>query len=176
MDFSRVFTFNLDEYYPVVPDHPQSYHRYMREALLDHVNLPAEQVHIPDGTVQRAHVAAHCAAYEAAIDELGGIDLQILGLGRSGHIGFNEPGSTAASRTRLIELDAITRRDAAADFGSEDAVPHEAITMGIARRFSTPPRSCWWPAGRTRQPPYGACWRRRSHRSCRRLTSGGTAT
>ncbi len=132
VDFSRVFTFNLDEYYPMVPDHPQSYHRYMREALLDHVNLPAEQVHIPDGTVQRAHVAAHCAAYEAAIDELGGIDLQILGLGRSGHIGFNEPGSTAASRTRLIELDAITRRDAAADFGSQDAVPHEAITMGIA--------------------------------------------
>ncbi len=132
VDFARVFTFNLDEYYPMEPRHPQSYHRYMREVLVDHVNLPPEQVHIPDGTVPRKHVAAHCAAYEAAIDELGGIDLQILGLGRNGHIGFNEPGSNAASRTRLVELEAVTRQDAAPNFGSEVAVPREAITMGIA--------------------------------------------
>ncbi len=131
VDFSRVFTFNLDEYYPIAPGHPLSFHRYMREHFLDHVNLPPEQAHIPDGTVPRQDIAAHCAAYEAAIDELGGIDLQILGIGRNGHIGFNEPGSSADSRTRLVELDTLTRQDAARDFGSVEDTPREAITMGV---------------------------------------------
>jgi len=132
IDFSGVITFNLDEYYPMSPDSIHSYRRYMMENLFDHVNIAPENIHIPDGAVPREKLLEHCQAYEAAIKELGGIDYQILGIGRSGHIGFNEPGSPPESRTRLIMLDTITRRDAAADFFGEDNVPLEAITMGIA--------------------------------------------
>ena len=132
LDFSNVVTFNLDEYFPMEQGNLQSYHRFMRENLFDHVNVPAEQIHIPRGDIPRAQVDEHCAAYEAAIAAAGGIDFQLLGVGRSGHVGFNEPGSGHDSRTRLIYLDTITRSDAASDFFGEENVPPEAITMGVA--------------------------------------------
>ena len=132
LDFSRVITFNLDEYYPMGPDRPHSYRRYMWENLFAHVNVVPANVHIPDGSVPRERLAEHAAAYERAIADVGGIDFQLLGIGKSGHIGFNEPGSSADSRTRLVTLDMITRKDAAADFFGEDNVPREAITMGVA--------------------------------------------
>src|SRR6059036_363445 len=132
VDFARVVTFNLDEYYPMPPDSPHSYRRYMWENLFAHVNIRPEQVHIPDGGVPRETFAEHCAAYERAIVEAGGIDFQMLGIGKSGHIGFDEPGSSADSRTRLVTLDTVTRKDASADFFGEDNVPREAITMGVA--------------------------------------------
>src|SRR2546421_79133 len=132
VDFAAVTTFNLDEYYPMVPDSPHSYRRYMWENFFAHVNIKPESVHIPDGSTPRERLAEHCAAYEQAIVQAGGIDVQILGLGKSGHIGFNEPGSSPDSRTRLVTLDTVTRRDAAADFFGEDNVPREAITMGVA--------------------------------------------
>src|SRR5947208_281870 len=132
VDFSHVVTFNLDEYYPMVPDSPNSYRRYMWENLFAHVNIRPENVHIPDGGTPRERLEEHCAAYERAIGEAGGIDFQILGIGKSGHIGFNEPGSPPDSRTRLVMLDTVTRKDAAADFFGEDNVPREAITMGVA--------------------------------------------
>jgi len=132
VDFSRVVTFNLDEYYPMPPTSPHSFRRYMQENLFDHINLPPAQAHVPDGGTPRERLAEACAAYERAIAAAGGIDFQLLGIGQSGHIGFNEPGSTADSRTRLVTLDTITRRAAAADFFGEDNVPREAITMGVA--------------------------------------------
>ncbi|MEJ2238893.1 MAG: glucosamine-6-phosphate deaminase, partial [Gemmatimonadales bacterium] len=132
VDFSRVITFNLDEYYPMSPSSIHSYRMFMRENFFSHVNLDPANTHVPDGSVPRSELAAHCEAYENSIREAGGIDFQILGIGRSGHIGFNEPGSPPESRTRLITLDTITRKDAAADFFGEDNVPAEAITMGIA--------------------------------------------
>ncbi|NIN71716.1 MAG: glucosamine-6-phosphate deaminase [Gemmatimonadetes bacterium] len=132
VDFSQVVTFNLDEYYPMSPYSIHSYRLYMMENLFAHINLDPRNIHIPDGSVPRKKLEAHCQAYEDAIREAGGIDFQILGIGRSGHIGFNEPGSSPDSRTRLITLDTITRRDAASDFFGEDNVPLEAITMGIA--------------------------------------------
>ena len=132
VDFSRVVTFNLDEYYPMPADSPHSYGRYMWENLFAHVNIRREHVHIPDGSVPRERLVEHCDAYERAIAEAGGIDLQLLGIGKSGHIGFNEPGSSQDSRTSLAILDTVTRKDAAADFFGEDNVPREAITMGVA--------------------------------------------
>jgi glucosamine-6-phosphate deaminase len=132
LDFSGVVTFNLDEYYPMAADSIHSYHRYMWENLFEHINVDPEKVHIPPGTVPREEVEAACAAYEQAIRDAGGIDFQLLGIGKTGHIGFNEPGSGVDSRTRLIPLDTVTRRDAAADFFGEDNVPTEAITMGVA--------------------------------------------
>jgi glucosamine-6-phosphate deaminase len=132
LSFAKVVTFNLDEYHPMPPDSIHSYHRYMRENLFDHIDLPAGAAHLPPGEVPREEVEAACAAYEAAIEAAGGIDFQILGIGKTGHIGFNEPGSGVGSRTRLIALDTVTRRDAAADFFGEDNVPTEAITMGVA--------------------------------------------
>ncbi|GMV96274.1 MAG: glucosamine-6-phosphate deaminase [Phycisphaerae bacterium] len=131
LDFSRVITFNLDEYYPMPPDSIQSYRRWMRENFFDHVNVPPGNVHIPDGTIPESQVPAWCADYEARIKAAGGIDIQLLGIGRTGHIGFNEPGSSPESTTRLITLDAVTRRDAAADFFGEANVPRRAITMGV---------------------------------------------
>src|SRR5438046_222393 len=110
VDLSRVVTFNLDEYYPMPPDSPHSYRRYMWENLFAHVNIRPEQVHIPDGGVPRETLAEHCAAYERAIAEAGGIDFQMLGIGKSGHIGFNEPGSSSDERTRLVTLDTVTRK------------------------------------------------------------------
>ncbi|HEU0016605.1 MAG TPA: glucosamine-6-phosphate deaminase [Longimicrobium sp.] len=132
LDFSNVVTFNLDEYYPMAPDSIHSYHRYMWENLFEHINIPRQNVHVPDGTVPRERVEEYCAAYEQAIRDAGGLDFQLLGIGKTGHIGFNEPGSGVESRTRLIALDTVTRRDAAADFFGEDNVPTEAVTMGVA--------------------------------------------
>src|SRR5712692_2297644 len=114
VDFASVVTFNLDEYYPMPPDSPHSYRRYMWENLFAHVNIKPDNVHIPDGSTPREHLTEHCAAYERAIAQVGGIDFQILGIGKSGHIGFNEPGSPADSRTRLVTLDIVTRKDASA--------------------------------------------------------------
>ena len=132
LSFARVVTFNLDEYYPMEPNRLQSYHRFMREHLFDQINIAAANVHLPSGMVARDELGAHCAGYEAAIKAAGGIDLQLLGIGKTGHIGFNEPGSGSRSRTRLVTLDAVTRRDAAADFFGEEFVPREAVTMGVS--------------------------------------------
>ena len=132
LSFTNVVTFNLDEYYPMAPGIIHSYHRFMWENLFDHVDIPREQVHIPRGDVPREQVEAECRRYEDEIEKAGGIDFQILGVGKTGHIGFNEPGSGIESRTRLVHLDAVTRRDAAADFFGEEFVPREAVTMGVA--------------------------------------------
>jgi len=132
LDFSNVVSFNLDEYYPMEPESIHSYHRYMRENLFDHINIPRDRAHLPPGNIGRARVEEACQEYEDAIRAAGGIDFQILGIGKTGHIGFNEPGSGVGSRTRLIALDTVTRRDAAADFFGEDNVPTEAVTMGVA--------------------------------------------
>ncbi len=132
LSFRNVITFNLDEYWPMPASSIHSYHRFMWENLFSHVDIDPSRVHIPDGTWTRDALAARCQAYEDAIAAAGGIDFQLLGIGKTGHIGFNEPGSGEGSRTRLIHLDAVTRRDAAADFFGEANVPREAITMGIA--------------------------------------------
>lgn len=132
LDFSNVVCFNLDEYYPMEPDSIHSFHRFMWENLFQHVNIPKANVHIPRGDLPRHQVEAHCREYEALIASHGGIDFQILGIGKTGHIGFNEPGSGRDSRTRLVSLDNVTRRDAAADFFGEENVPRQAITMGVA--------------------------------------------
>ena len=131
LSFANVTTFNLDEYYPLPPDHPQSYRRFMRTHLFDHIDIDPARTHLPSGTVPKAEVDAHCAAYEAMIAAAGGIDFQILGIGRTGHIGFNEPGSARHSLTRLVTLDPLTRRDAAGDFGGDAATPRHALTMGV---------------------------------------------
>lgn len=128
LSFARVITFNLDEYLGLDREHPESYWRFMHRELFDHLDIPAGNVHIPDGTA--ADIPAHCSAYEAAIRDAGGLDFQLLGIGRTGHIGFNEPGSPKDSRTRLVHLDEITRQDAAPAFGGIDQVPTHAITMG----------------------------------------------
>jgi len=132
LSFRHVVTFNLDDYWPMNPASLHSYRRFMQEHLFGQVDLDPANVHIPDGTLPRGALAAHADAYEAAIRAAGGIDLQLLGIGKTGHIGFNEPGSGAGSRTRLVTLDTITRRDAAADFFGEANVPREALTMGVA--------------------------------------------
>ena len=132
LSFADVVTFNLDEYWPMPPDSVHAYHRFMWENLFAHIDIPASQVHLLPGTIDRADVAGMCRAYEARIAEAGGIDFQLLGIGKTGHIGFNEPGSGRDSRTRLVTLDAVTRRDAAADFFGADNAPREAITMGVA--------------------------------------------
>jgi len=129
LDWQRVTTFNLDEYVGLAPDHPASYHHLMEENLFRHVNIHAENVHIPDGQAQ--NIPEFCQGYEAQIRAGGGIDLQVLGIGTDGHIGFNEPTSSLASRTRIKTLTLETRRDNAHFFGSEDAVPRHVITMGI---------------------------------------------
>lgn len=131
LSFRDVITFNLDEYYGLDTDHPESYYQFMWQRLFSHVDIPEEQVHLPSGTTERSLVYESCAAYEQAIEDAGGLDYQILGIGRTGHIGFNEPGSTRDSKTRLVTLDALTRRDAARDFLGEANVPRYAITMGV---------------------------------------------
>lgn len=136
LSFANVVTFNLDEYYPMEPGELQSYHRFMHENLFDRIDIPREAIHIPDGTVPMDRVGAFCEGYEEAIVEAGGIDLQILGIGRTGHVGFNEPGSSPESRTRLITLDRVTRLDAASDFFGDDHVPRRAITMGVGTIMS----------------------------------------
>ena len=131
LDLSNVITFNLDEYFPMNPDDLQSYHRFMFENFFNHVNIPRENIHIPLGDVAREDVETQALTYEHQIQKAGGIDLILLGIGRSGHIGFNEPGSARNTRTRMIMLDEITRKDAASDFFGEENVPREAITMGV---------------------------------------------
>ncbi|MFM8348207.1 MAG: glucosamine-6-phosphate deaminase, partial [Bacteroidota bacterium] len=131
LSFNNVHTFNLDEYWPMTPDSLQSYVRFMKENLFNHIDIPKSNIHIPDGTIAREQAEAFCKEYEATIEQLGGIDLQILGIGRTGHIGFNEPGSSERSKTRMISLDQVTRIDAAADFFGEAHVPRKAITMGV---------------------------------------------
>lgn len=130
LSFAKVITFNLDEYLGLAGDHPESYRAFMHRELFDHVDIPAENVNIPDGTVPPDALETHCAAYEEAIRAAGGIDFQLLGIGRTGHIGFNEPGSPRGSRTRKVELDPITRQDAAPAFGGLENVPAHAISMG----------------------------------------------
>ena len=132
LSFKNVITFNLDEYYGLTPDHPESYSRFMADQLFDHIDIPKENIHLPSGLVASDQVFDHCRAYEEMIDAAGGVDFQILGIGRTGHIGFNEPGSSRESLTRRITLDRITRQDAAADFRGEENVPRFAITMGVA--------------------------------------------
>jgi glucosamine-6-phosphate deaminase len=131
LSFRAVTTFNLDEYHGLPRDHPESYYRFMRDQLFDHLDIPDAQIHLPDGTVPLDGVHEHCLDYERRIDAAGGIDLQILGIGRTGHIGFNEPGSEPDSITRMITLDRVTRQDAAADFMGVAQVPRSAITMGV---------------------------------------------
>jgi glucosamine-6-phosphate deaminase len=131
LSFANVITFNLDEYFPMPADSIHSYHRFMRENFFDRIDIPAANVHIPRGDIPRPDVDAHCREYEASIAQAGGIDFQILGIGKTGHIGFNEPGSDRESVTRLVHLDTITRKDAAADFFGEENVPREALTMGV---------------------------------------------
>jgi len=131
LSFKNVISFNLDEYYPMQPDASQSYVAFMKHHLFDHIDILEENIHIPDGTLPLEDVEAYCTAYDNKINALGGIDIQLLGIGRNGHIGFNEPGSFENSPTRLVRLDATTRIDAANDFGSEENVPYRAITLGL---------------------------------------------
>lgn len=131
LSYKNVITFNLDEYYPIEPTAMQSYVRFMDENLFNHIDIKKENVHIPDGTLDREEVARYCQDYEDKIRKVGGIDVQLLGIGRTGHIGFNEPGSVKNTRTRMVTLDKLTRKDAAADFFGEENVPRQAITMGI---------------------------------------------
>src|SRR5471030_1120782 len=135
LSFKNVITFNLDEYYPMQPTAVQSYVTFMNENLFNHVDIDKKNVHIPDGTLALEDVAAFCLDYEQKITKLGGLDLQILGIGRTGHIGFNEPGSAPNSGTRLVTLDDLTRNDASRDFGGKQNVPTKAITMGIGTIF-----------------------------------------
>ena len=130
LDFSRVTTFNLDEYLGLPPAHPQSFHHFMHSHFFSKVNVHAANTHIPDGTITGDY-DSYCARYEQAIRQAGGIDLQILGIGRNGHIGFNEPTSSLASRTRLKALSRETIEDNKKFFSSEEEVPKCAITMGI---------------------------------------------
>ncbi|HEY5228952.1 MAG TPA: glucosamine-6-phosphate deaminase [Opitutaceae bacterium] len=131
LSFANVVTFNLDEYYPILPSNPRSYRHFMQAHLFDYVDIPAASTHVPDGTTPAASLDADCHEYEERIRAAGGIDFQILGIGRTGHIGFNEPGSARRSRTRVVTLDSLTRRDAAGDFGGEENTPRRAITMGV---------------------------------------------
>jgi len=129
LSFHNVVTFNLDEYFPMDADAPQSYYKFMYEYLFDHVDIPEEHIHIPDGTLPLESVADYCSQYEKKIKSYGGIDIQILGIGRTGHVGFNEPGSWLDSKTRLVRLDSLTMRDARKDFFREEDVPYRAITI-----------------------------------------------
>lgn len=131
LSFRNVITFNLDEYFPMDPGELQSYVRFMREHLFDHVDIPGDNWNVPDGTICPKEINSYCQRYEDKIAQAGGIDVQLLGIGRTGHIGFNEPGSDRHSRTRLITLDGVTRIDAASDFFGQENVPHQAITMGV---------------------------------------------
>ncbi|MBS1577262.1 MAG: glucosamine-6-phosphate deaminase, partial [Bacteroidetes bacterium] len=132
LSFKNVITFNLDEYYPIDNDALQSYNRFMRTNLFDHVDINPKNIHIPNGETPKDDVKEHCRQYEKMIEDAGGIDLQILGIGNNGHIGFNEPGSGIYSRTRLITLDTSTRIANAYEFANISDVPRLAITMGIS--------------------------------------------
>lgn len=129
IDFSKVITFNLDEYYGLSPNHPQSYHHYMRERLLNHVNIHKKNIYIPNGIA--IDIGKECKRYEEEIHHHGGIDLQVLGIGPNGHIGFNEPGSGWGTVTRLVTLLEETRKRESKHFSNPNKVPTKAITMGI---------------------------------------------
>jgi len=131
LDFSQVRTFNLDEYCGLAPEDPNSYRYFMNENLFRHINIDLANTHVPDGLVKGADIPRHCSEYEATIRAVGGIDLQVLGIGTNGHIGFNEPGSSLASRTRLKTLTEATRNANAPNFANLDEVPTHAITTGI---------------------------------------------
>ncbi|MBE6435235.1 MAG: glucosamine-6-phosphate deaminase [Akkermansia sp.] len=132
LSFKNVTTFNLDEYYGLPREHVESYWYFMHTNLFNHIDIPAENINLPSGTVAQEDIAAHCQAYEDKIKACGGLDLQILGIGRTGHIGFNEPGSDDTTRTRQVHLDDLTKTDAAPAFGGFENVPCYAITMGVA--------------------------------------------
>ena len=131
LSFKNVITFNLDEYYPMDPASIHSYHRFMQEHLFDHIDIDPANVYIPNGQLKEEEIKAYCKEYENKIDEVGGLDIQVLGIGRTGHIGFNEPGSSLTSKTRIIRLDRVTQLDAASDFFGLEYVPQRAITMGV---------------------------------------------
>lgn len=131
LSFKNVITFNLDEYYPMEPDALQSYHRFMKEQLFNHIDIPTGQYFIPDGTQPKDKMKAYCEQYDKQIEAVGGIDLQVLGIGNNGHIGFNEPGSSIISHTRLVTLDNSTRLANGYDFSNMSQVPRLAISMGI---------------------------------------------
>jgi glucosamine-6-phosphate deaminase len=130
LDFTRAVTFNLDEYIGLTPNHPQSYHYYMYQNFFYHINISPENIHIPEGVVGEDH-EGYCEQYEESIRRAGGIDLQILGIGGDGHIGFNEPASSLGSRTRLKTLTEQTLEDNRRFFGPNEEIPQCAITMGI---------------------------------------------
>jgi glucosamine-6-phosphate deaminase len=131
LSFKNVITFNLDEYYPILHENSESYNFYMWNNLFHHIDIPKENVNVPDGEIERSQVTKFCQDYEKKIKSYGGIDIQILGIGRTGHIGFNEPPSPINSCTRLVYLHRLTRRDASKAFKGIDNVPKAAITMGI---------------------------------------------
>ena len=131
LSFHNVITFNLDEYYPISKDSNQSYYYFMHDNLFDSIDIKPENINIPNGEIDQKSLRSHCISYEKKIKKLGGIDLQILGIGRTGHIGFNEPGSHLNSQTRTITLHHLTRFDASSSFNGIENVPRKAITMGI---------------------------------------------
>ncbi|TEB44515.1 glucosamine-6-phosphate deaminase, partial [Flavobacterium circumlabens] len=133
LSFKNVISFNLDEYYPMEPNSINSYVRFMKELLFDHVDILPENAHVPDGLLSKEQIADYCHDYEAKIEALGGIDLQILGIGGNGHIGFNESGSLQNSKTRLVALDHITRVAASKDFFGLSNTPRTAITLGVKK-------------------------------------------
>ena len=133
LSFYNVITFNLDEYYPMEPDSVNSYVRFMKELLLDQVDILPSNYHIPDGLLTKDAIASYCSDYEAKIEALGGFDLQILGIGSNGHIGFNESGALQNSKTRLVALDHITRVVASSDFSGLNNTPRTAITLGVKK-------------------------------------------
>ena len=132
LSFSNVVTFNLDEYYPMKKENHHSYHYFMHEHLFNHIDIKPENINIPDGTVQIDALKQYCIDYENKIKNAGGLDFQLLGIGRTGHVGFNEPGSHINSGTRIITLDYITRVDASSDFNGIESVPKRALTMGVS--------------------------------------------
>lgn len=133
LSFKNVVTFNLDEYYPMEPDSVNSYVRFMNKILFDQIDILPENCYIPDGTLSKEEIAEYCASYEKKIEAFGGIDLQILGIGGNGHIGFNESGSLQNSKTRLVALDHITRVAASKDFAGLSNTPRTAITIGVKK-------------------------------------------
>lgn len=136
LSFRQVITFNLDEYLGLESTHPETYWNFMHRNFFDHIDIPAASIHLPSSRVAAGDLVDHCIAYEEAIRAAGGIDYQILGIGRTGHIGFNEPGSPIDSITRRVHLDEITRQDAAPAFGGLEHVPTHAITMGCGTILS----------------------------------------
>lgn len=135
LSFKNVITFNLDEYYPMNHGSDKSYHYFMDDKLFNHIDIDKANIHVPTGELPEGEVAGFCADYEAKIDAAGGLDVQVLGIGRTGHIGFNEPGSEKDSLTRMVILNQVTIADAAGDFGGEEFVPKKAVTMGVASVF-----------------------------------------